>query len=227
MASLAENEYASRACEKIQSFNHGSFKTVFYIVVLAVLLFILNFVFGWTSEETIPPLLQPFSSVILSINPYLVYVQAVLVFVLGYLVVNAVGGMVYTYMRRVADHPTATTIRTITRVSGIAVLISLLASVFNVNAAAALTVGSFEGLVVGFATQTILSHVVAGVFLLVSRPYTFGDTITVAGQTGVVKEVKLIHLVLEATDGTKEILIPSGTVVTQIIQKMKLPKTEK
>lgn len=84
-------------------------------------------------------------------------------------------------------------------------MLSLIASVFNANPAAALTVGSFGGLVVGFATQTILSNVVAGVILLLSRPYTFGDTITVAGQTGVVKEIRLMHLVLESTDGTREI----------------------
>jgi len=222
-----KNKQVALVSEKIQSLRRGSLKTVFYIVLLAVLLSVLGFIFGWTSTETVPPLLQPFSSIIILVNPYLMYIQTVLVFVLGYLVVNTVGGMVYTYMRRVTDHPTAATIRTVTRVSGLAVLLSMTASVFNVNPAAALTVGSFGGLVVGFATQTILSHVVAGVFLLVSRPYTFGDTITVAGQTGVVKEVKLMHLVLEATDGTREILIPSGTVVTQIIQKTKQPKIEK
>jgi small-conductance mechanosensitive channel len=222
-----ENERVTEMGEKIQSLRRGSLKTVLHMVVLAVLLSVLNLLFGWTSVETVPPILQPFSSSILAVNPYLMYIQAVLVFVLGYLVVNKISGVVYTYMRRVADHPTAATLRTITSVSGLAVLLSMMTSVFNVNTAAALTVGSFGGLVVGFATQTILSHLVAGVFLLVSRPYTFGDTITVAGQTGMVKEVKLMHLVLEATDGTREILIPSGTVVTQIIQKMKLSKTEK
>jgi len=213
--------------EKMQGLRGGGFKTIFYVVVLAVLLLVLNFVFGWKSFEEIPSFLQPYSSIILLVQPYLAYIQAVLIFVMGYLVVNAVSGMVYTYMRRMTDHPTAATIRTITRISGLAVLLSMAASVFNVNPAAALTIGSFSGLVIGFATQTILSHVVAGVFLLISRPYTFGDTITVAGQTGVVKEIKLMHLVLEATDGTREILIPSGTVVTQIIQKMKPPAQTK
>jgi hypothetical protein len=38
-----------------------------------------------------------------------------------------------------------------------------------------------------------------------------------------VKEVKLMHLVLKTEDGTREILIPSGNVVTQIIQKKRSP----
>jgi hypothetical protein len=167
--------------------------------------------------------IQPYSGVFLAVHPYLPYIQAGLIFIFGYLIINAASGMVYTYVRRVAEHATAATLRTITRIAGISVLLSLMTSVFNVNPAAALTVGSFGGLVVGFATQTILTHVVAGIFLLLSHPFTYGDVITVSKQTGVVKEIKLMHVVLETEDGTEDILIPSGTIVTQIIQK-RLPK---
>ena len=213
------------AREKAQSLRRGSVKTIFYIALLAASLLIMTFLFGWESLEDIPPLLQPYSDIILFVKPYLVYIQAGLVFVFGYLAINAISGLVYAYMRRMADHPTATAVRSITRISGVAVLLSLMGSVFLRDPGAALTVGSFGGLVVGFATQTILSHVVAGVFLLVSRPFTYGDTVTVAGQTGSVKEIKLMHLVLEAED--REILIPSGNVVTQIIQKKKPKKQAK
>jgi len=210
--------------EKIQSIRHSFVKTLTYIIILAVSLFIINFVFGWTGVENIPSILQPYSDVIISIQPYIVYVQAVLIFVFGYMAVKAISTMTYTYMRRIADHPTAAAIRTITKITGLAILLSMLASVFNVNPAAALTVGSFGGLVVGFATQTILSHVVAGVFLLLSRPFKYGDTVTVSGKTGVVKEITLMHLVLETEDGGSEILIPSGSVVTQIIVRKKAKK---
>jgi hypothetical protein len=223
MTSPDEGEKTEIAEERVQSIRIGSLKVVFYIIVLAFSLSVVDLIFGWTSVEVIPPALQHLSEIILLVNPYLKYIQAILIFLLGYLVVNAISGITYTYIRRLSDHPTAATVRTMTRVSGIAVLLSLLTSVFDVNPAAALTVGSFGGLVVGFATQTILSHVVSGIFLLLSRPYTFGDVITVAGQTGMVKEIRLMHLVLESTDGTREILIPSGTVITQIIQKMKPP----
>jgi hypothetical protein len=218
--------------EKIQSFRRGSLKTVFYIAFLVILLSVLNFVFNppTTTEDgevilLLPPFLQPYEDVIRMVQPYLSYIQAGLIFVIGYLAVNAISKLIYTYMRRISDHPTAAAVRSISRISGIAILLSLMASVFQVNAAAALTVGSFGGLVVGFATQTILSNVVAGVFLLVSRPFTYGDTVTVAGQTGQVKEIRLMHLVLETED--REILIPSGTIVTQIIQKKRPPLVRK
>jgi hypothetical protein len=196
-------------------------KTILYISFLIISLFISNFIFGWKSPEEIPSFLQPFSMVILWINPYLVYIQATLIIIFGYISLNSVSKLIYMHFIKIADHPTAAAIRSIFRISGMAVLLSIIASIFNVNPTAALTVGSFGGLVVGFATQTILSNVVAGVFLLITRPFIYGDLIKVSGQTGRVKEIKLMHLVLESEDGINDILIPSGSIVTQIIQKRK------
>ncbi len=203
----------------MQSFGYGLSRTIAYVIVLAIIVALVSFLFGWSSIEQIPKYLQPYSNILLLINPYLKYIQAGLIFGFGYLVVNSASGMVYSYVRRITEHATAATLRTITRIVGIGVLIALMTSVFNVDPTAALTVGSFGGLVVGFATQTILTHVVAGIFLLMSRPFTYGDTITVSAQTGIVKEIKLMHVVLETEDSENDILIPSGTIVTQIIKK--------
>ena len=216
---------ADATCDEkeIPSFRSALSKTVAYIVILAIVLVLMNFLFGWASADDMPTFLQPYSGILLAVNPYLRYIQAAVIFLFGYLAVNAASGVVYTYFRQATEHATAATLRTITRIAGIAVLLALMTSIFNVDPAAALTVGSFGGLVAGFATQTILTHVVAGIFLLFSRPFTYGDVITVAGQTGTVKEIKLMHVILETEDGLKDILIPSGSIVTQIIQK-KLPK---
>ncbi|RLF42878.1 MAG: hypothetical protein DRN29_10845 [Thermoplasmata archaeon] len=215
----------ARVDEKLRSLRMGGIKTVTYIVLLGASLVFISYIFGEPPFEGTPPFLEPYSNIIMFALPALVYIKAALVLIFGYLVLNTVSGLVYTYMLRLTDHPTASAIKSVTRVSGVALLLGLLSSIFNVNPAAALTLGSFGGLVVGFATQTILSHVVAGVFLLLARPFAIGDKLTVAGQTGEVKEIRLMHLVLETED--REILIPSGTVVTQILQKAKPKKTPK
>jgi len=147
----------------------------------------------------------------------MIYIEVIVIFVFGYMAVRAVSEMSYAYARRFADDSTAAAIGTTTKIAGLAILVSMLSSVFNVNPAVALTIGSFGGLVIGFATQTILSHVVAGLFLLVSRPFKHGDTVTISGKTGVVKEITLMHVTLEK--GEDEILIPSGSAVTKTIQK--------
>jgi len=95
-------------------------------------------------------------------------------------------------------------------------------SILSAGPWTALTVGSFGGLVVGFATQSVLSHFVAGIFIILTRPFKFGDVITVAGQTGIVKEMRIMHITLETKDGSTEILIPNGMIFTQIILKKRI-----
>ncbi|MEM2448722.1 MAG: mechanosensitive ion channel, partial [Candidatus Bathyarchaeia archaeon] len=67
---------------------------------------------------------------------------------------------------------------------------------------------------------------IAGMFLVLLRPFKPGDIITVAGQTGVVKDIGIMHTILISEDGSKEILIPSNSVVTAIIVKVRKSKTE-
>ena len=210
--------------EKIQSIRRGGFKMALYIIILVICLSIMNFIFGEAPFTEIPTFLQPYSDTLELFRPFLIYVRAVLVFFFGYFVLNAVCAIVYVYALRVTDRPTASAIKSLTKISGIAVLLGLVGSIFNVSPAAALTMGSFGGMVVGFASQTIMTHVIAGVFLLITRPFSYGDVITVAGQTGTVKEIRLMHLVLDT--GKEEVLIPSGTVVTQILRKKKIPNIQ-
>jgi small conductance mechanosensitive channel len=199
-----------------------SLKVLLYIISLSILLAILNFLFGWSSKESVPIFLQPYSDIILLINPYLLYIQVALVIVLGAFIINSFSNAVYAYIIGLADQSAAATVKTVVRVVGIAILLSIITSMLSANPSAALTIGSFSGLIVGFATQTVLSHFVAGIFILIVRPVKFGDIITIAGQTGIVKEMRIMHLVLESQDGTTEILIPNGTVFSQVILKKKI-----
>lgn len=204
------------------SFRRKSLKTIFYILFLSALLLALNIIFGWSSREIIPDFLKPYSDLILAVNPYLVYIQSAVVFALGYLIVNSFSNAVYVYVRRLSDHPTAATVKTVVWASGIAILLIAVTSMLSAGPWTALTVGSLGGLVVGFATQTVLSHFVAGLFIMLTRPFKFGDVITIAGQTGMVKEMRIMHLTLETMDGSTEILIPNGMVFTQIILKRRV-----
>ena len=72
------------------------------------------------------------------------------------------------------------------------------------------------GLGAGLAVQGLLSNYSAGLTIVLTRPYVVGDTITVQGVTGLVKEVHLSHTLLTNEDGV-EILIPNKYVVGEII----------
>lgn len=190
-------------------------RTIWYILICALLLLTSNLLFKTIVGKFSPILLE-----------YEIYVTVIIILGLGYLIVNSTSNFIYWTIRRRLDHATATLFRTITRIVGIATLLAVLTSVFNINPAAALTIGSFTGMVVGFATQTVLGQAVAGMFLVLLRPFKPGDVITVAGQTGIVKDIGIMHTILVSEDGSKEILIPSNSVVTAIIIKVRKSKTE-
>ncbi len=68
-----------------------------------------------------------------------------------------------------------------------------------------------------FAIQGPLSNYGAGLSIIMARPFVVGDTITVAGVSGVVQEVKLACTVLTTEDGVK-ITVPNKEIVGQVIQ---------
>ena len=68
----------------------------------------------------------------------------------------------------------------------------------------------------GLAVQGLLSNYSAGLNIIIARPYVVGDTISLLGVTGVVKEVHLSHTIL--TNEDEEIItIPNKHVIGEII----------
>lgn len=66
------------------------------------------------------------------------------------------------------------------------------------------------------AIQGPLSNYGAGISIILSRPFTVGNTIQVRGTHGVVKDISLAHTVLTGEDGER-ITIPNKEIVGQII----------
>jgi small-conductance mechanosensitive channel len=188
-------------------------------ILLSACLSILFILFQWQNVQQLPMFLRPYAPILLVLSPYIRYFNALIILILGYFVVGEMSKVAYAYMRGFADQSSAATVQNITRVVGFGVLLAMLASVFSVDPAAALTLGGFGGLVVGFATQTFLANTIAGIFVLITRPFTFGDVVTISGNIGTVKEIRIMHLLLETSDGSKDILIPNSLVLSQVILK--------
>ncbi|RMG99113.1 MAG: mechanosensitive ion channel family protein [Deltaproteobacteria bacterium] len=68
------------------------------------------------------------------------------------------------------------------------------------------------GVAVGLALQGNLSQLASGVMILVFRPFTADDFITVAGISGDVKQIGLLHTVLQSPD-LETVYVPNNTVM--------------
>ncbi len=146
---------------------------------------------------------------------YIQYFYAAFVVVGGYIIVSAFSTIAYNRISKAASKQTATTVRTFIKVIGYVILLSSLTSVLSLNPSFALIVGSFTGIVAGLASQTVFGNALAGVLLMVIRPFKVDDEVTVAGNTGKVKSIEIMHTIIETQ--TNEILIPSLTVLNSVI----------
>jgi small-conductance mechanosensitive channel len=75
--------------------------------------------------------------------------------------------------------------------------------------------GSFSvvGIVLGLSLQDILKNFLAGIWVLVERPFRIGDTIEVTGSTGTVEEISFRTTMLRTADG-RQVIVPNGTFMT-------------
>ena len=92
-------------------------------------------------------------------------------------------------------------------------------SQFGIQTTSIVAVLGAAGLAVGLALQGTLSHLAAGVMLLIFRPFKIGDTVAVGGAQGVVKSLTLFWTEI-AGDNNVQIIVPNGGVWGQPLKNL-------
>ena len=70
--------------------------------------------------------------------------------------------------------------------------------------------------IVGFAAQSTLGNLLAGVMLSFSQPLRLGDRVTIEGAEGIVEEIGLSYTRLQALDGTR-VSLPNALVASKAV----------
>src|SRR5438552_8848031 len=89
----------------------------------------------------------------------------------------------------------------------------------------ALVFGGFGFLALAFslAFQDILKNFIAGIFMLLERPFRLGDEITVDNHTGIVENIEMRATTLRTSDG-EQVITPNSLVYTgTIINRTRYP----
>lgn len=75
---------------------------------------------------------------------------------------------------------------------------------------------SVVGIVIGLSLQDILKNFVAGMWVLIERPFRIGDSIEVTGYSGTVEDISFRTTQLRTDDG-REVIVPNGTFITSAV----------
>ncbi len=99
--------------------------------------------------------------------------------------------------------------------------------IFGVHASLAglMTGAGIAGIVIGLAFQDVLSGIVSGVILFVTRPFKIGDWVEIDGTEGIVKDLTLQRTRIITLDG-EDVTLPNSTVnKSAIMNKTYNPKS--
>jgi small-conductance mechanosensitive channel len=72
------------------------------------------------------------------------------------------------------------------------------------------------GIAIGFASQTSVSNIISGFFLIAEKPFQIGDVISITGTTGVVLSIDTLSVKLRMFDN-KFVRIPNELIIKSVV----------
>ena len=96
------------------------------------------------------------------------------------------------------------------------VAVILVANALGINTSSLVALVSVVGLALSLSVQNILANLFSGLTLLVTKPFSAGDYVEVAGKAGIVKTVGLFYTQLDTLDNVA-ISLPNSDVTASSI----------
>jgi small conductance mechanosensitive channel len=98
---------------------------------------------------------------------------------------------------------------------------ALLALPITKNIAHSLLAGAgVTTLIIGIASQQILSNMMSGIFIMLNRPFKISDTIEIQGHSGKVLEINWHDTIIE-NENRERIIVPNSIISSNILKNIK------
>jgi small conductance mechanosensitive channel len=144
-------------------------------------------------------------------------VGAFIIFIIGYIFAGKIAGLVLRLCERHKLDVTLSRFLANTSKMLIVVMITIIAlGKLGISVTPFIAAIGAISLGAGLALQGLLANYAAGFNIIIIRPFVVGDTITVQGVTGLVKEVLLAYTILSDEDNV-EITIPNKHIVGEVL----------
>lgn len=148
-------------------------------------------------------------------------IGALIIFIIGYIIAGKIAGVVLRICQNHKLDITLSQFLSNTSKIIIVVLITIVAlGKLGISVTPFIATIGAVSLGAGLALQGLLANYAAGFNIILIRPFVVGDTITVQGVTGVVKQVLLAYTVIADEDNV-EITIPNKHIVGEVLHNSK------
>jgi small-conductance mechanosensitive channel len=98
----------------------------------------------------------------------------------------------------------------------IVIALLLVLRLLGIELSGLLVAGGIVGIVIGFASQSIVGNLVSGFFLMVERPIKIGDQVNIDGTSGFVEDIHTVSTIIRTYEGLY-VRIPNEKVFTNKI----------
>jgi small-conductance mechanosensitive channel len=95
-------------------------------------------------------------------------------------------------------------------------ILGVMVALPNVDLSGVLIAGGIVGLVIGFASQSVVANFISGLFLIIERPVKIGDNVNVGEISGNVDDIHILSTIVKTYDGVY-VRIPNEKVFTSNI----------
>ncbi len=93
----------------------------------------------------------------------------------------------------------------------------------GVKLTALLGAAGIVGIAVGFASQTSVSNIISGLFLISEKPFTVGDVIRIGTTTGIIQSIDLLSIKIRTFDNTF-VRIPNEKILnSEVVNVTRFP----
>ncbi len=120
--------------------------------------------------------------------------------VLGLLLFRLLAAVTQRYLMRKSTPQRRMVARKAITYSGFVLVLVAVLGELGVKLTALLGAAGIVGIAVGFASQTSVSNIISGLFLISEKPFTIGDVIRIGGTTGIIHSIDLLSIKIRTFD---------------------------
>jgi len=150
-------------------------------------------------------------------------IRVVLILLIGIPLVRLIRNLVRKLIKdRLSLQSEQLIVRSVYYVAILILMISVL-NEFGFKLSALLGAAGVFGIAIGFASQTSVSNIISGIFLISEKPFMIGDAVQIGATIGTIETIDLLSIKLKTFDG-RYVRVPNETMIkTEVINITRYP----
>lgn len=147
----------------------------------------------------------------------------ILMLIILYVLYRVVNSMIRRIPERGLKHQYVELIRKVLKYIYYFAVCAYILGLFGIRLSVIWGAAGVAGVAIGFASQTSVSNIISGLFVLSERAMNVGDLITVDGVTGIVDSIDLLSIKIHTLDN-QLVRVPNSTIIdTKLINTSYFP----